>query len=281
MSKTLDFLHLIALQYIPMAIFSLLVGATATISALPDFRFWIAAISLFCVVGGFNAFNAIADKEIDKINKPSRPVPSKKISEKEALWFTITLYFFSLLAAFTINLYFFVIIFFCVILTTMYSLPGINLKKYYFIGTLTVTIFYAVLCTLSGWALYPNNAIPWSIIFFLFFMGFSLAISKDFMDVVGDSYHNIKTFPVKIGYSQSVALVFIALTFSFVFLIFLILQNILPIKYYLLLIVFPLFLFNINGLRKKQQAHTYNYLFNKTVILIILLELIITGLAIT
>lgn len=278
MPKITDFLHLIVPLYIPMAITSLLVGATSTINALPDWRFWLAALSLACVVGAFNAFNAIADREIDRINKAERPVPSKKISEKQALFFAMFLYFIALASGFLINITFFGIIFVAVILTTLYSYPGIELKKKFFLGTLTVTFFYAVLCTLSGWALYPDKPIPVPIIFFLLFIGFSMAITKDFMDVVGDSYNQAHTFPVRLGNSQSAAIVFIFLVFSFLFLIFLISQGILPTKYYALLILSPMMLLNISSLKKK--GNSSEALFNRNILLIIVLEILIVVLAI-
>jgi len=281
MSKISHFFHLIVPQYIPMALTSLLVGAVFSISSLPDWRFWIAAFSLSCIVGGFNSFNAIADKEIDRINKPYRPIPSKKITEREALLFAALLYFVALFSAFLINLVFFVIIFISTLLTIAYSYPGLDLKKRFFFGTLSVTFFYAVLCPLAGWALYPLEEIPLSIIFFLFFFGLSLAISKDFMDMLGDSCNKANTFPVRLGYNQSIGFVFLFLTFSFGFLIFLVSQKILRSEYLFILIFFPLLILNINILRRKTILFTKNNVFGRTIILIIILELTLILLEIT
>lgn len=275
MATTIDFLHLSVPQYIPIAFFGLLVGVVFTIGSLPDFRFWVAALSLACIVGGFNSFNAIADKDIDRINKPYRPIPSRRISEEQALYFALVLYVIALILGFLINLQFFAIVFVSMILTIAYSYPGIYLKKKFFVGTMVGTVFYAILCPLAGWALYPDVAIPFSIIFFLFALGLSLAVSKDFTDIAGDHFNQANTFPVKLGYSQSIALVFVFLTFSFLFLVFLIIQKLLPEKYYLLLIFFPLSVLNINTLRGNPRKPPSNHVFLRTVLLIVFLELTI------
>jgi len=272
MANIKNFLNLITPQYIPIAFFGLLVGIVSTINSLPDWRFWIAAASVICIVSGFNSFNAIADREIDRINKPYRPIPNKRISEIQALYFALASYALALILAFLINSQFFVIIFISVIITIAYSYPGIYLKKKFFIGTMIGTIFYAILCPLAGWALYPTNAIPFPIIFFLFILGLSLSVSKDFTDLAGDHFNQIQTLPVKLGYLQSIAMMFIFLTFSFFFLIFLIMQTLLPEKYYVLLIFFPLSVLNINTLRDKQKQLINNHFFFRTVLLIILLE---------
>jgi len=69
MINFVDYWKLIVPEYIPMAISTLLVGAVLSTGILPDVRFWFVAAALVCVVGAFNSFNAIADKEIDKMEK--------------------------------------------------------------------------------------------------------------------------------------------------------------------------------------------------------------------
>ena len=278
MSSLWNYWHLIVPEYIPMALTTLLVGAVATTGSLPDYRFWIVAFALCCVVGAFNAFNAIADREIDKINKPERPLPNNKISEKSALSFAMLLYVIALLVAYLVNIYVFGIVFIAVIITAAYSYPSIDLKRVYILGTLTVTVFYAIICFLAGWALYPTMPIPLEIMMFLFILGFSLAITKDFMDVPGDSFNNAHTLPVKLGYHQSIGIVFLFLTFAFLFLAFLIYSDILPTKYYALLLFYPLMFFNVNTFRKHAKSFYTNHLFVKTIILIIILEMVYIGL---
>jgi len=280
MATLYDYWHLIVPEYIPMAITTLLVGAVATTGSLPDWRFWPLAFALFCIVGAFNSFNALADRAIDRINRPERPIPMGAISEKQALLFAMLLYFVALLVAYLINVYVFGVIFIAVIVTAAYSYPEIDLKRRYVVGTLTVTVFYSILCFIAGWALYPTYAIPVEIMLFLFILGFSLSITKDFMDIPGDSFNKANTLPVKHGYLQSIGIVFIVLTFAFLFLAFLIYSEKLPTKFYALLLFYPLMFFNVSSFRKHAKSFYTNHLFLKTIILIITLELVFVGLTV-
>jgi len=278
MSKLNDYLHLIVPEYIPMAITSVLVGAVLTSKIFHGLDFVLASIAIICVVAAFNAFNAIADKEIDKINKLHRPIPAKRLTDREALLFAIIMYFLALVISILINTTFFLVILAAVIVTTAYSYPGINLKRQFVLSNFAVTIFYAVLCTLAGWALYPNEPIPLPIIFFLFLMGFSLSISKDFMDVAGDSIHGAQTFPVKIGKTESIWIIFAVLSFSYILLLLMIAQNYLSKRFYLLLLFFPITIFYVNRFSKYNQSDSHNDIFRHTILTIIILELAIVAL---
>ena len=280
MGSVFDYWKLMVPEYAPMAITTLLAGTVVTTGLLPRTSFWLLAISLFCIVGAFNSFNAIADKEIDKINSPHRPIPSKKISERNALYFSISLYIIALVLAWLVNSTAFLVIAGCVILTTAYSYPKIDLKKRFFLGTLTVTVFYATLCFIAGWALTPTLAFPVQIAAFLFLIGLGLAITKDFMDVPGDAFHRAHTLPVKFGYLQSLAIIVVILTTAFAFLAVIIYQEFLPQKYYLLLVFYPLMLFNLFGYMEHQKSFLTTHLFRTTMGFIMVLEIAIVALTI-
>lgn len=273
MHRIIDYWNLMVPEYAPMAITTLFAGTVVTTGLLPVTSFWLLAVSLFCIVGAFNSFNAIADKEIDKINSPHRPIPSKKILEHHALYFSIILYVVALVLAWFVNPTAFLVIVGCVVLTAVYSYPKINLKKRFFLGTLTVTVFYATLCFIAGWALTPTSPFPSQIAAFLFILGLGLAITKDFMDVPGDSFHRAHTLPVKFGYLQSLALIVFILTLAFAFFTFIIYQNLLPQKYYLLLIFYPLMLFNLYGYIEHHKSYLTTHLFRTTMVFIMVLEI--------
>ncbi len=273
MDSIKHYIQLIVPEYIPMAITTALVGAIVTSNTLPGIEFLVVAVVLSLIVGAFNSFNAIADKEIDTINKPERPIPSKKVEEKNALIFAVLLYIIALVLSLTINLELFLIVLIAVIVTAAYSYPGINLKKRFTIGNFTVTIFYAVLCFLAGWALYPTQPIPFPIIGFLFLTGFSLSISKDFMDMPGDSFHRAHTLPVQIGKKRSIITIISILILAYIFLLAMILQNFILEKYYYLFAILPLMILNINEFRRESTTYESNGVFLKTIVLIISLEL--------
>ncbi|MFA6420510.1 MAG: UbiA family prenyltransferase [archaeon] len=273
MTHPIHYWNLMVPEYVPMAITTLLAGAVVTTGTLPNSSFWLLAVSLSCIVGAFNSFNAIADKEIDKINSPHRPIPSKKIEEKHALYFSIGLYVLALLLASFINTTAFIIILGCVVLTAAYSYPKINLKQRFLLGTLTVTLFYAVLCFLAGWALSPTQRFPLEIATFLFLMGFGLAITKDFMDLPGDAFHRKHTLPVKLGYLQSIVFIILTLTISFALLTYIIYIGLLPQKFYLLDIFYPLMLFNVYSYKHHSKSFLTTHLFRTTMVFVMMLEI--------
>ena len=278
MGSIKDYLHLIVPEYIPMAITTALIGAIITSGGLPGLEFIVVAVVLILLVSAFNAFNAIADKDIDRVNKPERPIPSKRITEREALYFAVFSYALALIISLSVNMSFFVVTLVSVLITSAYSYPGIDLKRRFLAGNFTVTIFYAILCYLSGWALYPTQAVSFPIMGFLFLTGLSLSISKDFMDVPGDAFHRAHTLPVKLGRKYSILTIILFLLVAFVFLFIMILKGFLPNKYYYLFALFPLMVLNISEFRKKSTTYESNDVFLKTIILIISLEFAIIAL---
>ncbi len=278
MARVWDFFMLSVPQYIPMAITSLLVGAVLATGAIPGIEFLLAAVVVSLVTAGFNSFNAIADIEIDRINKVGRPLPSKRITRRQALIFSAILYSVALFAAFFLGLSYLLITLIAIALTISYSLPRLNFKRKFFFGTFLVTFYYAVLCPLWGWALYPSQSIPFAMISFLFFIGFGLAVTKDFMDILGDSSHGADTFPVKIGAVNSKLIVTVVILLSFAYLAVLGVQEIMPKKYLAVLVFLPLFLGNV--LRYDTKTNRASRMFNINVILIMFVELAISVIAI-
>ena len=153
--------------YIPIAVLGMLVGAVLTSKAIFDIRLLWAAISLSALVGGFNTLNGVFDKQIDKLNKPHRPIANGSISIRAGIAYSIFLYILTYVFGFLINPQFLMIIFISTILTVCYSIPNIRLRAKFIINTLTGLVFYGILCPLAGWSLYPMQPIPWSMILFI------------------------------------------------------------------------------------------------------------------
>lgn len=269
-----DYIELIVPEYIPMALTTALLGFVVANQKLPGNEFAIILASLFLVVAGFNAFNAISDAEIDRINKPNRPVPSQRITLKQALWFSLVCYGLSLILAIFINWFLFLTILTAIFITALYSWPDINLKRRFLIGSLTVTVFYAILCPIAGWSLNPTQPFPLAVIGFLFLLGSGLSISKDFMDVPGDSYNNAQTIPVKIGRNKSILIITLLLLLAFGSLVFFILNNYLNDSFYVLLVFLPLFLLSIYRFKSANMTvEESDHLFKQIIVLLILVEI--------
>jgi geranylgeranylglycerol-phosphate geranylgeranyltransferase len=270
-----DIVELIIPQYVPLAIAGALVGTIITIQKIPDYKFILLSISLFFVVGAFNTYNALADKEIDKINKPERPLASNKINDKEAKILTVIFYSLAFLFSIFINLQTIAIILFAIIITYLYSKKPIYLKKRLIIGNLTGAMFYAVLCPLAGWSIYQNNPINFTIFFFLFILGIGLSFVKDFEDSVGDGIHHINSLPVVIGKTQTTNLIMLIEIFAFSIIAYGIFAEILSIDYLILLFLVIPFLFYTLKFKKIKNLVYDRQIFNKIVFLIILSEFVI------
>jgi 4-hydroxybenzoate polyprenyltransferase len=105
--------------------------------------------------GASNAYNQVFDLEIDRINRPERPIPSNRISVREALTFTLIVYTLGLITAFFISFPFFLVTSCCLIITTLYSTPPFWLKKRFLVANITIALCQSWLFILAGWVIYP------------------------------------------------------------------------------------------------------------------------------
>jgi len=190
------------------------------------------------------ALNNIFDIEIDRINKPSRPLPSKKISLNEAYGLTIFLYLLALIFGALINWIFFLIIIIMAILTLLYSLPSFSWRKYWIFSILIIILFRGLLIVLAGWSIVRsiNHILPWyvGIISSLFLIG--AGTTKDIVDIKGDRKKGCKTLPVIWDIKKTVKL--LSPFFIFPFLL-------IPIGIYFKILIsntLPLTLLSIYGL---------------------------------
>lgn len=202
----LRYFRVIVPCYVPVALAAMILGLTVSGGFL-NTTIIFAAISVVALIAGFNTFNGLTDIQIDKINKPYRPIPSGEISRIKALLYSIFLYSISIFIAYNINQQFFYLTLAMGLLTLFYSLPPIRLRKRVFLNNLSGGVIYGVLCPLLGWALFPTNPIPIFIVVFTFLLAFALSIAKDFEDVLGDKMFEVKTLPVTLGAKNSAWLI--------------------------------------------------------------------------
>jgi len=167
------------------------------------------SLSIFFLVAFANAHNDIVDCEIDKINRPDRPLPCGKISIKAARITVCILFFltmlFSLLADFRFAILFFAAALLCLAYNRF-------LKALPLVGNFTV----ALLATLPVFVPMKFSLI---LAFFAFMLTFSREIIKDIEDMEGDRSKNLKTLPLLVGVNLSLALVFIVLFHCLVFIL--------------------------------------------------------------
>lgn len=155
--------------------------------------------------GASNALNQIYDLEIDRVNKPKRPLPSGRLSMRDAWAFTWVMYAVALVLAWLVapggRHECFWIVLIATIITVLYSVPPARTKRLGIWANVTIAIPRGVLLKVAGWSAVKTimAAEPWFIgaIFGLFLLGAST--TKDFADMEGDARGGCKTLPIIYG----------------------------------------------------------------------------------
>jgi len=156
-----------------------------------------------------NTLNQIFDLEIDRVNKPKRPLPSGRISLKEASLFSLVLYLISLSLAWFVSpegrKECFVLVLLAAIMTLIYSCPPFRTKRWGIGANITIAIPRGILLKVAGWSAVKSimRLEPWYIglIFGLFLLG--ATSTKDFSDMEGDKRGNCITLPIKYGVKKA------------------------------------------------------------------------------
>jgi 4-hydroxybenzoate polyprenyltransferase len=152
-----------------------------------------------------NALNQIYDLEIDRINKPKRPLPAARLSLRDAHLFTLSMYGVALVLAWFVTPggrhECFWIVLVATLITVLYSVPPFRTKRLGIWANLTIAIPRGVLLKVAGWSSVKTivGVEPWFIglIFGLFLLGAST--TKDFADMEGDARGGCRTLPLIYG----------------------------------------------------------------------------------
>ena len=188
-------------------------GAATAYGAHPR-EAWGPALIVFPLIGltmaavlngASNALNQIYDLEIDRINKPKRPLPEGRLTIGEAWRFTWVMYAVALVLAWLVapggRHECFWIVLLATVITFLYSVPPARTKRLGIWANVTIAIPRGVLLKVAGWSAVKTvmAAEPWYIgaIFGLFLLGAST--TKDFADMEGDARGGCRTLPIIYG----------------------------------------------------------------------------------
>ncbi|HHE54547.1 MAG TPA: hypothetical protein ENL21_02110 [Caldithrix abyssi] len=194
-----------------IAMLTILVAAFISPQFHLNYKLYLAILISGLMTAGANIINDIYDIEIDRINKPNRPLPSGKVTVKEAwIYFTLS-YSGAIVLSYFCGRAMFAIAFVIGLLLIVYSM---RLKRTVLWGNLTVSLATAVAFIYGALAVedWQSGIIP-AVFAFLFHLG--REIIKDMQDLEGDVQHQSITFPARFGVRTSVLLV----NFVFVLLI--------------------------------------------------------------
>ena len=139
-------------------------GAATAYGAQPR-EAWSLALVLYPVIGltmaavlnaASNALNQIYDLEIDRINKPKRPLADGRLSMREAWQFTWWTYGIALLLAWLVapggRHECFWIVLIATVITVLYSVPPARTKRLGIWANVTIAIPRGVLLKVAGWS---------------------------------------------------------------------------------------------------------------------------------
>jgi 4-hydroxybenzoate polyprenyltransferase len=188
-------------------------GGVAAIGARPP-EPWAWHLVAYPLLGGMaaavlnaasNGLNQIYDLDIDRVNKPRRPLPSGRMSIPDAWAFTATTFVAAWLLAWLIapggrhqTFWLFVA---ASVITALYSVPPFRTKRLGVWANLTVAIPRGALLKVAGWSTVKTifGWEPWFIgaIFGLFLLG--ATTTKDFADMKGDALGGCRTLPIQYG----------------------------------------------------------------------------------
>jgi 4-hydroxybenzoate polyprenyltransferase len=170
-----------------------------------------------------NGINQIYDLEIDRRNKPHRPLVSGALTVREGRWFSTILYALAICPTWLVVVYpyrsflekgraaiarheCFFIFLAGLLLTLVYSVPRFGrTKRNGFWANVTIAVPRGCLLKVAGWSMVASvlHFEPWYIgtIFLLFLLGAST--TKDFSDMEGDRAHGCFTLPIRYGVKRA------------------------------------------------------------------------------
>ena len=166
-----------------------------------------------------NVINQIHDLEIDRRNKPGRPLPSGVISIGASRRFAVVLYLLAIVPTWLVVIHprvtlvdrllaplaaheCFFIFLAGMVMTLVYSDPAWGrTKRYGLWANVTIALPRGCLLKVAGWSMVGSvlHVEPWwiGLIFMLFLLG--ATTSKDFSDMEGDAAHGCRTLPIRWG----------------------------------------------------------------------------------
>ena len=179
-----------------------LIGYGASRVSFPILHVALAVLAAGVLNAASNGLNQICDLKNDRINKPHRPLPSARMTSREAWCFVAATYVLALAMVAVVNRETFAIYVVAALSTVAYSAPPVRLKRHPVGSNLIIALIRGWLLKVAGWAAVATvltSLEPWYIgfIYFVFLLG--ATTTKDFADIEGDRAAGCITLPVKYG----------------------------------------------------------------------------------
>ena len=187
--------------------FAVLVGETITLEGnLLPIPSLLGFITAFTLTGSSMIINDYFDRFVDKVNEPSRAIPSGIVNPKEALIFAAIVGFVGMASALVgsilvLSYYILLVAGLSYILSGYYNAVG---KKYGFLGNLMVSGCVAVPFIYGA---FITGSFPGFLLLLFAFIAFlantGREIIKGIADIEGDKLREIKTLALKLNPSRA------------------------------------------------------------------------------
>ena len=164
----------------------------------------LIVLVVMAYTAGANSINDVLDLEIDKVNRPSRPIPSNNIERNKALIFS----FFLFLAGSVLSLQlppnaYFISIVVSMPLIVIYST---HLKSKPLIGNIAVSFIIGLSFIFCG-TVFENVYPMWTPGLLAFSLTLIREITKDIADFEGDQIAKHNTYPIQHGIKGAIKLI--------------------------------------------------------------------------
>ncbi|MHC1571127.1 MAG: geranylgeranylglycerol-phosphate geranylgeranyltransferase [Methermicoccaceae archaeon] len=206
------YVELLRVHNCAMAAAASLIGVVVALSSgtTPDpVVVLLGTIAVFLITGAGNAINDVYDIEMDRVNRPSRPLPSGRLDVRDAVLLSLALF----VSGLVLSLYISVRVGFlgCLLLALVNSLLLVRYARYLKRTALygNITVAYLTASTfLYGGAMLGKGALVGVLVLAMlaFLATLSRELIKDIEDVEGDEKGGATTLPMRIGSRWTAAL---------------------------------------------------------------------------
>ena len=174
----------------------LLVAGAEAFQGHQFIRLGLAAGSAMLIGGGGNSINDVFDREIDRINRPGRPLPSGQVSARTAWWTWGAASAVGLLVSIWLSATHAALAGGCFLLLYLYSA---QLKRIPLAGNVLVALVVALALVYGGAAVGPVGPAALVGVAFAFLTTLVREIIKDVQDARGDAKKGLRTLPIVYG----------------------------------------------------------------------------------
>jgi chlorophyll synthase len=154
----------------------------------------VATVAAAILNAASNALNQVADRQIDAVNKPARPIPSGRLTPAQVLRFSVVCYLLAVGSSFAAGPWAGALFAVGGLLSVLYSV-GPRLKRYWLAANVTIALARGLFLKVAAWATVrpPDGVEPWLIGGIIAAYTFGAINTKDYADVAGDRAQGIRT----------------------------------------------------------------------------------------